>query len=126
MDYKYILREIKLSKLTGMLMSTEATMFIKFWDELWVDMEVKIDPIKGKIECWKDDHSHYYFVQDDKNDFMWCHYTKVWLFFEKELRLDYYEIQEFIQHMVSEISNQVVNAPRYFRNIHSLSRWARH
>ena len=111
MNYKYILRDIKLSKLTGTPLSGEASRLIKFWDELWVGMVVKIEPNKEKIECWKDDHSYYYFVQDDKNGFLWCNYFKVWLFFEAELGLGYSEIQELIQYMVGKTISSEINKP---------------
>ena len=108
----HILREIKLSKLTDTPMSEQATMLVKFWDELWADMKVKIDPPKGEIKCWKDDYDYYYFQQDNKNDSLWCNYAKVWSFFSEELELDYTEIQELIQTMVDKTLNCKVNTPR--------------
>ena len=106
-----ILREIKLSKFTETPMSDEATMLVNFWDELWCDMKIKIDPIKGEIRCWKDDHDCYYFRQDDKNDRLWCNYNKVWSFFDIQLGLTYSGIQELIQTMVDKTLNCEVNTP---------------
>ena len=107
----HILRDIKLSKLTEIPMSTKASRFVKFWDELWTGMKVKIDPIKGEIKCWKDDHDCYYFRQDDKNDRLWCNYNKVWSFFDRKLGLDYTDIQELIHYMVDKTLNCEVNTP---------------
>ena len=112
----HILRDIKLSELTGTPLSEEASKVVKFWDELWVDMKVQIDAEKGEIRCWKEEYDYYYFTQYSKNYFLWCDCEKVWSFFEKELGLDYHEIKEFIQHMVNKTLNCVVNTPCYFKN----------
>ena len=109
--YKYILRDIKLSKLTDTPMSDKATKFIEFWDDLWCDMKVNVDVNKGEIRCWKDDFDYHYFRQDDKKGHLWCNYYKVWLFFETELGLEHVEIQEFIQTMVVKTLNCEVNTP---------------
>ena len=111
MDYKYILRDIKLSKLTGTPLSGEASRFIEFWDDLWADMKVKIDPIKGEIRCWKDDYDYYYFQQDDKNDNLWCDRYRVWSFFRDDFDLKYTETQELIQYMVDKTLNCEVSTP---------------
>ena len=74
----YILREIKLYKLTGIPLSDEASKFIEFWDRLWDDMKTDIDTDKGEIKCRKEDYI--YFYQRDKNSTMWCNYHKVWSF----------------------------------------------
>ena len=107
----HILRDIKLSKLTGTPMSTQASKFVKFWDELWADMKVQIDTEKGEIRCWKDDCDYYYFIQDDKNDNLWCNYTKVWSFFQNDLDLNYVETQDIIQTVVVKTLNCEVNTP---------------
>ena len=92
-------------------MGTKASKLVKFWDELWADMKVKIDPLNGKIECWKDDYDYYYFFQDDTNNYFWCDFEKIWSFFDGKLGLEYTEIQELIQHMVSKTLNCKVNTP---------------
>ena len=111
MNYEYILREIKLSKLTDTPMGDEATMLVKFWDELWADMKIKIDPIEGEIRCWKDDHDYYYFFQDENHNYLWCDYDKVWSFFGRDLGLNYDDTQELVQRMVGETLNCKVNTP---------------
>ena len=108
---KHILRDIKLSKLTGTPMSDEATMFVKFWDNLWRDMKVSVGPKKGEIRCWKDDYDYYYFFQEDRNDYFWCDNKKIWSFFRRDLGLNYDDTQEFIQQMVDETLNCKVNTP---------------
>ena len=113
MDYKYILRDIKLSKLTGTPMSTKASKLVKFWDELWTDMKVKIDPTKGEIKCWKDDYNYYYFQQDDKNPHLWCDRYRVWLFFRDELELNHGDIQKLIQYMMNKNLNCEVSTPTF-------------
>ena len=112
MNYEYILREIKLSKLTGTPMSTKASKLVKFWDKLWDNMKIKIDSSKGEIKYWKDEH--YYFHQNDKNDRLWCNHTKVWSFFRNELELDRDDIQKLIQYMMNKTLNCVVNTPGFF------------
>ena len=107
----HILREIKLSKLTDTPMSMEASMLVRFWETLWYDMKVRVDPIKGEIKCWKDVYDYYYFHQDDKNDSLWCDHNTVWPFFRRNLRLNYKETQELIRQMVVETLNCVVNTP---------------
>ena len=107
----HILREIKLSKLTDIPMGDEATKLVKFWDKLWNDMKIKIDPIKGEIRCWKDDYDYYYFRQDNRDDYFWCDHTKVWSFFRDELKLNIIETKEVIQSMMGEILNHKVNTP---------------
>ena len=108
----HILREIKLSKLTGIPMSAEASKLVKFWDELWSDMKVSVDPTKGKIKCWKDGYSYNnYFYQNNKGDNLWCDYDKVWSFFRYELKLNHDETQELIQHVVDMALKCKVNTP---------------
>ena len=107
----YILRDIKLSKITGNPPTGNAAELVKFWDELWSDMIVLIDTKKGKIECWKNDYTYYYFVQDDMDSNLICSYLKVWTFFEDNLGLRYNEIQKLIQHMVDETINNMANIP---------------
>ena len=109
MDYKYILRDIKLSKFTDTPMSDEVAKLIEFWNDLWCDMEVSIDADKGEIRCWKDDL--YYIRQEGKNNHLMCYYYKVWAFFKEELGLDYAETQNLIQYMVDTILNCKVNTP---------------
>ena len=109
----YILREIKLSKLTDTPISDEATKLIKFWNDLWCDMKVSIDTDKGEIKCWKEDYDYYYFQQDDKNDYFWCDYYEIWIFFRDDLELTYNETQELIQHMVAMALNHKANVPRF-------------
>ena len=104
----HILRDIKLSKLTGMSLSKEASRVVKFWDKLWVDMKVQIDAEKGEIKCWKDECC-YYFIQDNRYDYMWCDFENVWSFFRHDLDLNYNDTHEFIQYMVSETLNCRVN-----------------
>ena len=111
MDYKYILRDIKLYKLTEIPMSTKASRFVKFWDELWTGMKVKIDPTKGEIKCWKDDYDQYYFIQNDKNDYLWCDYHKVGSFFVDVLYFNYDDTLKLIQLMVGDTLNYVINTP---------------
>ena len=106
----YILRDIKLNKLTGIPLSGEVSKLIKFWDGLWRDMEVHIDIDKGEIKCWKG-KCDYYFIQGDKNDNLWCNYNEVWTFFKYDLVLDLDDIQELIQYMVNETLNCRVNKP---------------
>ena len=117
----HILRDIKLSKLTGTPMSEEASKFVKFWDDLWADMKVKIDPSKGEIKCWKDGYDYYYFYQDDKNDNLWCDRYRVWPFFQYDLYLNYTETQELIQYMVDETLNCEANTPKKWRIRYDLS-----
>ena len=107
----HILREIKLSNLTDTPMSEEATKLVEFWDELWTDMKVKVDPSKGEIRCWKDDYKYYYFRQDDRNDCLWCDTEKIWSFFRLELGLNYSDTQELVHQMVGETLNCKVNTP---------------
>ena len=107
----YLLRDIKLSKLTGTPLSGKASRFIEFWDELWTDMKVKIDPTKGEIKCWKDDYDQYYFIQNDKNDNLWCNRYRVWLIFWDDFGLKYTETQELMQYMVDKTLNYVINTP---------------
>ena len=111
MNYEYILREIKLSKLTDTPMSDEASKLVKFWNDLWCDMKVQIDSDKGKIECWKDGYDYYYFYQEDKNARLWCDFDRVWIFFHINLPINYDETQEIIQTMVGKTLNCVVNIP---------------
>ena len=107
----YIIRDIKLSKLTRTPMSEEASRVLEFWDNLWSDMKVSINIEKGEIKCWKEGYNFYYIVQRDKNDKLLCDYDKVWSFFVDELELEYEEIQELMRHMVSGTLNCVVNTP---------------
>ena len=120
-----ILRDIKLSKLTGTPLSDETSKFIEFWNSLWSDMKVDIDASKGEIKCWKDGHVYYYFIQDNKYDSMWCDLEKVWSFFIDELGLDYGEIQELIQHMVGETLKCRVNTPVCLTRMISGVSWVR-
>ena len=113
----YILREIKLSNLTDTPLSTKASKLVEFWDELWRDMEVKVDPYKGEIRCWKDDYNYCYFLQSNKNDKLWCDYNNVWMFFGYDLKLNYDEIQELIKHMVGKTLNCEVNTPDFFSTL---------
>ena len=108
---KHILRDIKLSKLSGTPMSTKAYKLDEFWDELWCDMKVKIDPKKGEIRCWKDDYDYYHFYQDGRNDCLWCDNEKIWSFFRRDLGLNYDGTQELIHQMVSETLNCKVKTP---------------
>ena len=107
----HILREIKLSKLTDTSMSSEASKFIKFWNNLWCDMKVIDDINKGEIKCWKDGYDYYYFRQDGKHSYLWCDCDKVWTFFRDDLCLNQIEIKEFIQQIMVETLNCVVNTP---------------
>ena len=109
MDYKYILREIKLSKLTDIPMSEDVSKLNKFWDGMWTDMKVMVDAVKGEIKCWKDYYC--YFYQNDKNSHLWCDHYEVWSFFKDDLGFECAEIQEFIQYMVGETLNCEVNTP---------------
>ena len=108
---EHILRDIKLSKLTGIPPIGDADKLVKFWNELWRHMEVNIHPSIGKIECWKEGYEYYYFIQDSENDKLWCNYSKVWHFFDISLGLNYIETQELIQYMVDETLNCKVNIP---------------
>ena len=107
----YILRDIKLSKLTDTPMSDDTSKLIKFWNDLWCDMWVQIDAEKGEIRCLKNGHN--YFIQEDKNDFMWCDFGRVWSFFRYELGLDYGETLGLIQHMMGDALNCRVNTPHF-------------
>ena len=107
----HILREIKLSKLTDTPMSDDTSKLVEFWGELWIGMKVSVDPTKGEIKCWKEDYDHYYFLQVDKNDYLWCDYYGLWSLFRKNFSLNYGEIQEFIQYMVGVSLNYGVNTP---------------
>ena len=102
---EHILRDIKLSKLTDTPLVGDADKLVKFWNELWTDMKVVIDPKKGEIKCWKDGYDCYYFSQNKKHGYFWCDNYKVWSFFEGELRLEYSETQKLIQYMVCETLN---------------------
>ena len=117
----YLLRDIKLSKLTGIPMSGDVAKLYKFWEDLWCDMKVIINTEKGEIRCWKDDYNYCYFLQSNKNDNLWCDYNNVWVFFGYDLKLNYDEIQELIQHMVDETLNYEVNTPL----LKLLSEWGR-
>ena len=108
---EHILRDIKLSKLTGAPPVGDADKLVKFWDELWFNMKMSIDPKKGEIKCWKEGYNYYYFHQNDKNDNLWCDCDKVWSFPHHDLDLTYTESQELIQYMVSETLNCKVNKP---------------
>lgn len=108
----HILREIKISKLTDAPMGDDATKTVKFWGELWDNMKVRVDQTKGEIKCWKDGYDFYYFLQNNKNDYLWCDYDKVWAFFEENLVLGYNDTQEFIQTMVDGTLNCGTNIPR--------------
>lgn len=100
----HILRDVKLSKLTNTPMGEDTTKFIKFWDELWINMKVHVDPKKGKIRCWKEGYDYYYFTQND-NGILWCNHYKVWTFFGEELGLNNNDTQELIQYMIGDILN---------------------
>ena len=117
----HILREIKLSNLTDTPMSEEATKLVEFWDELWTDMKVKVDPPKGEVRCWKDGYEYYYFYQDGRNDCLWCDTEKIWSFFRLELGLNYDGTQELIHQMVDETLNCKVNTPRKLDHIFALT-----
>ena len=108
---EHILRDIKLSKLTGAPPVGDADKLVKFWNELWTDMKVVIDPKKGEIKCWKDGYDHYYFIQNDKNDRLWCNYFKIWPFLRDELCMKQNEYKGLIQYMVDETLNCKVNTP---------------
>ena len=112
----HILRDIRLSKLTGKPMGDKASKLNKFWDDLWCDMRVYVDVIKGEIKCWKDSHNYYYFHQDGKNTRLWCNYDEVWSFFDKKLCLSYNETQELIQIMLTLTLSYKVNTSESFRN----------
>ena len=107
----HILRDIKLSKLTDTPMGTKASKLVKFWDELWCDMKVKIDLKKGEIRCWKNDYDYYYFFQDDTDNYFWCDFEKVWTFFREDLGFKHGDTQELIQYMANETLNCMVNTP---------------
>ena len=107
----HILRDIKLSKLTGTPLSEKASKVIKFWDELWVDMKIKIIPNSVEFGCWKNDYYYCYFLQTSKSDYLSCDYDRVWSFFEDDLRLDCGEIEELIKYMVGETLNCEINTP---------------
>ena len=108
----HILRDIKLSKLTGTPLSDDASKFVKFWDELWIDMKVVIDTEKGEIKCWKNDYSYYYyFYQKNKKATMWCNHRRVWSFFMNELKLEHVDAQEVTQYMLRETLKIEVNTP---------------
>ena len=108
----HILREIKLSKLTGITMSMEASKLVEFCDALWTDMKVTIDTNKGEIRCWKDGYKYNYFYQNNKGTSLWCDYDKVWSFFKVDLKLNHDETQELIQHIVAMALNCKVNTPQ--------------
>ena len=107
----HILREIKLSNLTDTPMGTKASMLVKFWDELWADMKVKVDPSKGEIKCWKDGYDYYYFLQDENHNYLWCDTVKIWAFFQYDLGLNYEGIKGLIHQMVNETLNCEVKTP---------------
>ena len=107
----HILRDIKLSELTDTPMSDGASKFNKFWDDLWSDMEVSINVDKEEIKCWKDGCDYYYFLQEDKNDHLWCDYDKVWSFPRYDLGLEYGETQELVQYMMDKTLNCRLNTP---------------
>lgn len=107
----HILREIKLSNLTGIPTSGDAANLIKFWDNLWLDMKVIVDPKRGRISCWKEYGRNYYFQQYDKHDHLWCDYGKVWSFFSIHLCLNNSDTKELIQYMVNTTLNYEVNEP---------------
>ena len=109
----YILRDIKLSKLTNIPPVGDAAKLVKFWDELWTDMKVYIDKKKGEIKCWKDGYDYYYFIQNDKNDRLWCNFEQVIFSFIYYLGLTYPVYEELIHHMVDDILNCEVNPPNY-------------
>ena len=107
----YILRDIKLSKLTGTPMNDKATRLITFWGDLWRDMKVHININKGEIKCWKYGYDYYYFLQNGKDDFLRCDFHEVWSFFKDELKLKYDDTQELIQHMMDKTLNGDIHTP---------------
>ena len=111
----YLLREIKLTKLTETPLSDEASKLIKFWDGLWTDMKVIVDAGKGEIKCWKEGYEYYYFIQKDENDYLRCDIDEVWSFFMTELKINFNDTQELIQYMVVKTLNSRVStaAPAY-------------
>ena len=108
----HIIRDIKLSKLTGISLNGEASKFIRFWNKIWCDMKIHVDADKGEIKCWKEGYDYYYFRQDNKNDNLWCDFEKVWSLLQYDSKFTYTETQELIQYMVNETLNYVVNTPR--------------
>ena len=106
-----ILRDIKLSKLTNIPPVGNASKLDKFWDRLWADMKVLIDPNEGEIKCWKDGYDYYYFSQINGKDRLWCNYDKVWSFFIYDLNLNFTETEELIQYMVHGTINCKVTSP---------------
>ena len=113
---EHILRDIKLTEITGDSLTCDAAKLVKFWDELWSDMKVYIDPSEGEIKCWKDGYNYYYFYQNDENDNLWCNYSKVWSFFSNELGLDYVNTVAIIQHMMGKTLNNKLATPRLIFN----------
>lgn len=109
----YLLREIKLSKLANIPLNDDTSKLVKFWNDLWIDMKVRVDPTKCEIKCWKDEYDQYYFRQDDKDDYLWCDYDEVWSFFRHDLGLNYNETQRLIQYMVDETLNYMINTPNW-------------
>ena len=109
----HILRDIKLSKLTGTPLSEKTSKVIKFWDELWVDMKVVINTEKGEIKCWKDDYDYYYFYQKNKKATMWCNHRGVWSFFMNELKINHVDVQEVTQYMLRETLKSEVSTPQW-------------
>ena len=108
----YILREIKLSNITGVPLSDDVTKLVEFWDGLWVDMKVVIDAEKGEIKCWKENYNYYYFYQKNKKATMWCNHRRVWSFFINELKLNHTDTQEVTQYMLGETLKSEVSTPQ--------------
>ena len=116
----HILREIKLSKLTDTPMSMKASKLDKFWNEFWGGMKIMVNSTKGEIRCWKDGYDYYYFIQREKNDYLWCDPVKIWSFFRYDLGLNCKEARELIYQMVGEALNYEVNTPKPV-HIHDMS-----
>ena len=119
MSYKYLVREIKLNKLTNIPLNGDALLFSEFWNDLWDNMKIRINDADGRIECWKDGYEYYYLHHSNEKTIFWCDYDKVWSFFQKELKLSYPEIQKFIHMVISDKLGRVVSSPLKIENIYS-------
>ena len=99
MTHRQYSDHIKLCLYLGKEPHGEFKEYYDFITGLWEDMEFTVvdeqDIIfhKGTV---------FYMEQDFKNGYIWCHWDRVWSFFESKKGMVLPETQEFIQSMVEE------------------------
>ena len=120
-NVKQILIDIKLSEILGTEMNLKTKKIKDFVDnKLEGLIQFESDKYPDSIFYKKDEVV--LFRQDLKSECLWCSWEHYWSFFEREIGLGYFEIQELTRGMVGEHLNCKEFTPR-FTQLMTKIRW---